>query len=53
VMLRRTGLGSAAYAGDAAVLAVERLLRPQLGWASSRMEDEVRLLKEFYLPVHV
>jgi glycerol-3-phosphate dehydrogenase len=53
VMLRRTGLGSAAYAGDAAVLAVERLLRAELGWATSRMEDEVRLLKEFYLPVHV
>jgi glycerol-3-phosphate dehydrogenase len=53
VVLRRTGLGAAGYPGDEAVLKVERLMREELGWASARVEDEVQLLKEFYLPVHV
>jgi glycerol-3-phosphate dehydrogenase len=53
VVLRRTGLGAAGYPGDEAVLKVERLMRDQLGWTSSRVQDEIQLLKEFYLPLHV
>jgi glycerol-3-phosphate dehydrogenase len=53
VILRRTGLGSAGYPGDAAVMRVESLLREELGWTSTRAADEVQLLKEFYLPVRV
>jgi glycerol-3-phosphate dehydrogenase len=53
VVLRRTGLGAAGYPGDEAILNVERLMREQLAWTSSRVDDEVRLLKEFYLPIHV
>jgi len=52
-VLRRTGLGSARYPGDDAILRVERVLRDELGWTSTRVDDEIRLLKEFYLPVHV
>jgi glycerol-3-phosphate dehydrogenase len=52
-VLRRTGLGAAGYPGDEAILKVERLMRNELGWTSARVEDEVRLLKEFYLPVRV
>ncbi len=52
-VLRRTGLGSARYPGDEAVLRTERILREELGWTSTRVEDEIRLLKEFYLPVRV
>jgi glycerol-3-phosphate dehydrogenase len=52
-VLRRTGLGTAGYPGDEAILKVERLMRNELGWTSARVEDEVRLLKEFYLPVRV
>lgn len=53
VVLRRTGLGSAGYPGDQAILRVERIVREELGWASSRAQDEVQLLKESYLPVRV
>jgi glycerol-3-phosphate dehydrogenase len=53
VVLRRTGLGAAGYPGDEAVLKVERLMRDELGWTSSRVQDEIQLLKEFYLPIHV
>ena len=53
MVLRRTGLGAAGYPGDEAILKVERLMREQLGWSSSRVQDEVQLLKEFYLPVHI
>lgn len=53
VVLRRTGLGAAGYPGDDAVLKVERLMRDELGWTSARVDDEIRLLKEFYLPIHV
>jgi hypothetical protein len=28
-------------------------MRDELGWTSTRVDDETRLLKEFYLPVHV
>ena len=52
-VLRRTGLGSARYPGDETVVRIERILREELGWTSSRVEDEIRLLKEFYLPVRV
>jgi glycerol-3-phosphate dehydrogenase len=51
VVLRRTGLGSAGYPGDAAVLKLETILRDELGWTSTRVADEVQSLKEFYLPV--
>lgn len=53
VVLRRTGLGSAGYPGDAAVLRLETILRDELGWTSARVADELQSLKEFYLPVHV
>ncbi len=53
VILRRTGLGSAAYPGDEAVWAVERIMRQELGWTSTRAADEVQLLQEFYLPVKI
>ena len=53
IVLRRTGLGSAGYPGDAAILKVEAIARDELGWSSSRVEDEIQGLKEFYLPVHV
>jgi glycerol-3-phosphate dehydrogenase len=53
IVLRRTGLGSAGYPGDAAVMRVERLLREELGWTASRAADELQLLKEFYLPVRI
>ena len=53
IVLRRTGLGAAGYPGDEAILKVERLMRDELGWTSPRVEDEVRLLKEFYLPINV
>ncbi len=53
VVLRRTGLGAAGYPGDDAILNVERIMRDELGWTSTRVEDEIQLLKEFYLPVHV
>lgn len=53
VVLRRTGLGSAGYPGDQAILQVERILRDELAWTSSRASDEVELLKEFYLPLAV
>ena len=53
IVLRRTGLGSAGYPGDDAILRVEAIAREELGWSSSRVEDEVQGLKQFYLPVHV
>lgn len=53
IVLRRTGLGSAGYPGDDAVLKVETIAREQLGWNSSRVRDEIQALKEFYLPVRV
>jgi glycerol-3-phosphate dehydrogenase len=53
VVLRRTGLGSAGYPGDQAVLKLESIVRDELGWTSARVADEVQALKEFYLPVHV
>ena len=53
IVLRRTGLGSAGYPGDEAILKVETLAREELGWSSSRVDDEIQGLKEFYLPVHV
>jgi glycerol-3-phosphate dehydrogenase len=53
VVLRRTGLGSAGYPGDEAVLKLESILRDELGWTSARVADEAQSLKEFYLPVHV
>jgi glycerol-3-phosphate dehydrogenase len=53
MVLRRTGLGAAGYPGDEAILKVERLMREELAWTSSRVQDEIQLLKEFYLPVHV
>jgi glycerol-3-phosphate dehydrogenase len=53
VVLRRTGLGSAGYPGDAAIVRVETIAREELGWNSARVRDEVQGLKEFYLPVHV
>jgi glycerol-3-phosphate dehydrogenase len=53
VVLRRTGLGSAGYPGDEAILRIERLVREELGWTSARVADEIQQLKEFYLPLHV
>ena len=53
VILRRTGIGSAGYPGDEAVWAVERIMRQELGWSSTRAVDEVQSLQEFYLPVKV
>jgi len=53
IVLRRTGLGSAGYPGDEAVLKVEHIARNELGWNSARVQDEVQALKEFYLPIHV
>ena len=53
VVLRRTGIGSAGYPGDEAIVKVERILKAELGWTTSRAEAEVQLLKEYYLPVHV
>jgi glycerol-3-phosphate dehydrogenase len=53
VVLRRTGLGSSGYPGDAAILRIETILRDELGWTSTRAADEVQALKEFYLPVRV
>jgi glycerol-3-phosphate dehydrogenase len=53
VVLRRTGLGSAGYPGDEAILAVESIAREELGWSSARVQDETQGLREFYLPVHV
>ena len=53
VVLHRTGLGSARYPGDEVIIRVERILRNELGWTSARANDEIRLLKEFYLPVRV
>jgi glycerol-3-phosphate dehydrogenase len=53
IVLRRTGLGSAGYPGDEAVLRVEAIAREELGWNSARVRDEVQGLEEFYLPVHV
>ena len=37
VVLRRTGLGSAGYPGDEAVLKLESILRDELGWTSARV----------------
>ena len=53
IVLRRTGLGSAGYPGDAAILKVEAIAREELGWSSARVQEEIQGLKEFYLPVHV
>ena len=53
IVLRRTGLGSAVYPGDEAILRVESIARDELGWSSSRVQSEIQGLKEFYLPVHV
>ena len=53
IVLRRTGLGSASYPGDEAILKVERIAREELGWNSSRVQEEIQGLKEFYLPIHV
>lgn len=53
VVLRRTGLGSAGYPGDAAIFRVETIAREELGWTPARVRDEVQGLKEFYLPVQV
>jgi glycerol-3-phosphate dehydrogenase len=53
VVLRRTGLGSAGYPGDAVVLKLELILREELGWTSARVAEELQSLKEFYLPVRV
>ncbi len=52
IVLRRTGLGSAGYPGDPAVLKVAGIARDELGWSSSRVQEEIQGLKEFYLPVH-
>jgi hypothetical protein len=32
---------------------VEGIAREELGWSSSRVQEEIQGLKEFYLPVHV
>jgi glycerol-3-phosphate dehydrogenase len=53
IVLRRTGLGSAGYPGDDAILQVETIAREELGWGSARVDDEIQGLKAFYLPVHV
>jgi glycerol-3-phosphate dehydrogenase len=53
IVLRRTGLGSAGYPGDDAILKVETIARNELGWNSTRAQEEVQALKAFYLPVHV
>jgi glycerol-3-phosphate dehydrogenase len=53
IVLRRTGLGSAGYPGDEAILKVEGIARNELGWSSARVQEEIQGLKEFYLPVHV
>ena len=53
IVLRRTGLGSAGYPGDQAILNTEAIARDELGWNSARVQDEIQGLREFYLPVHV
>lgn len=53
IVLRRTGLGSAGYPGDEAILNTEAIAREELGWSSARVQDEIQGLREFYLPVHV
>ncbi len=53
IVLRRTGLGSAGYPGDEVILRVERIARDELAWSSSRVQDEIQGLKEFYLPIRV
>ena len=54
VILRRTGLGSAGYPGDEAVLKLESHPAGRIGLdRQPASADEAQSLKEFYLPVHV
>ena len=52
VILRRTGLGSAGYPGDEAVMKVEALdARTRWAGRPRARRTRVQLLKEFYLPL--
>jgi glycerol-3-phosphate dehydrogenase len=51
VVLRRTGLGSAGYPGDALVNACAALMAATCGWDDARTAAEIRDLQAFYAPV--
>ncbi len=48
IVVRRTALGSAGHPGRDAVEGVARIAASRLGWDAARIEEEVRLLDDFY-----
>jgi glycerol-3-phosphate dehydrogenase len=48
VLLRRTAAGSVGHPGAVAVGAAAAIMQAELGWSSSRVEDEVEALKRYY-----
>ncbi len=48
IVVRRTALGAAGHPGRDAVEGVARIAASRLGWDAARIEEEVRLLDEFY-----
>jgi glycerol-3-phosphate dehydrogenase len=48
VVLRRTGLGTTGYPGDAAVRAAAALMREELAWSESRLDDEVDAVRRSF-----
>jgi glycerol-3-phosphate dehydrogenase len=52
VILRRTGLGSAGYPGDAAVKASAAIMATELGWNAEKTQQEIRDVKAVYTTVN-
>lgn len=50
VIFRRTGLGTIGYPGDSAVSRVAEIMAGELGWDEDRTGEEIREIKERYIP---
>ena len=48
VVLRRTALGTTGYPGDAAVRGAAALMREELAWSESRLDEEVDAVRRFF-----
>lgn len=52
ILLRRTGLGSAGWPGEACVRLCAGIMAVQLGWAQSRVEQEINEVRASYGPIN-
>ncbi len=52
-VVRRTGMGAAGYPGHEAAAAAADILATEFNWDGVRVEEELRELKQFYLPLKV